>query len=117
MEYYKKIQPGIGGEVVSGAVHSMARFMQRYYGKEVIILLDEYDTPMITGITRIARESIFSGLNNPQVVTTTSNKYADFFGFTEQEVFKALDDAGLGAEKQKVKKRYAVFVWKPYGYL
>ena len=145
VEYYKKIQPGIGGEVVSGAVHSMARFMQRYYGKEVIILLDEYDTPMqeawlsgywdeaveffcsffsatfktnhslerglITGITRIARESIFSGLNNPQVVTTTSNKYADFFGFTEQEVFKALDDAGLGAEKQKVKKWYDGFTF------
>lgn len=103
--------------------------------KKVIILLDEYDTPMeeayvngfweelvsftrnmfnstfktnpyleraiMTGITRVSRESIFSDLNNLEVVTTTSEKYADCFGFTEQEVFAALDEYGLSDKKRK----------------
>lgn len=105
--------------------------------KNVIIILDEYDTPMqaawlsgyweeavsffctlfgstfknnpylskglITGITRVAKESIFSSMNNPDVITTTSNEYARYFGFLEEEVFAALDEAGLGSERQSVK--------------
>ena len=59
---------------------------------------------MISGITRISKESIFSDLNNLEVVTTTSDKYMTSFGFTEEEVFDALDRAGLGKEKQDVKK-------------
>lgn len=143
--YYKKIQPGMESEIAVGAVHSMADFMRRYYGKDVIILLDEYDTPMqeawlygywdeaadffgnffnstfktnpylyrglITGITRIAKESIFSGLNNLDVITTTSDKYAAAFGFTEDEVFQALEDAGFGREKQRVKEWYDGFTF------
>lgn len=143
--YYKKIQPGIGDEVAAGAIHSMAAFMQRYYGKKVIIILDEYDTPMqeawlngywdeavrffssffnstfktndalerglITGITRIAKESIFTGMNNLEVVSTTSDKYATSFGFTEEEVFAALDDAGLAEQKQRVKEWYDGFTF------
>lgn len=50
---------------------------------------------LITGITRISKESIFSGLNNLDVVTTTSEKYATAFGFTEREVFRALDISRL----------------------
>ena len=42
---------------------------------------------MMTGITRVSKESIFSDLNNLRVVTTTSDLYADCFGFTEKEVF------------------------------
>ncbi|RAZ94302.1 hypothetical protein DK853_35860, partial [Klebsiella oxytoca] len=61
---------------------------------------------LITGITRISKESIFSELNHLKVVTTTANKYALSFGFTEQEVFDALDDAGFGSEKETVKKWY-----------
>ena len=133
------------GAVASGAVHSMANFMRRYYDKDVIIILDEYDTPMqeawlsgywneaveffrgffnstfktnpylkrglITGITRISRESIFSDLNNLMVITTTSSQYATTFGFTEEEVFKALDDTGLGEEKQGVKAWYDGFTF------
>lgn len=101
-EYYKKIKPGMGEEIAADAINSMASFMKRQYGKDVIILLDEYDTPMqeawlsgywdeavdffrslfnstfktnahlcrglITGITRISKESIFSDLNNLEVV-------------------------------------------------
>ena len=66
---------------------------------------------IITGITRISRESIFSDLNNLEVVTTTSDKYASCFGFSEAEVFAALDDMGLGDEKQDVKKWYDGFIF------
>ena len=144
-EYYKKIKPGMGEEIAADAINSMASFMKRQYGKDVIILLDEYDTPMqeawlsgywdeavdffrslfnstfktnahlcrglITGITRISKESIFSDLNNLEVVTTTSDKYMTSFGFTEEEVFDALDRAGLGKEKQDVKKWYDGFTF------
>lgn len=147
-KYFESIQCGMGGEVAVDAIHSLSNFMQRYYGKDVIILLDEYDTPMheawvngywdkaveffrgmfnatfktnpylcrglITGITRISKESIFSDLNNLDVVTTTSDKYALSFGFTEQEVFQALDDMGLGMEKKGVKKWYDGFTFGGY---
>lgn len=151
-DYYESICPQMGEAVASGAVHSLAGFMQRYYDKDVIIILDEYDTPMqeawlsgywdeavtffrgffnstfktnphlcrglITGITRISNvslrepsESIFSDLNNLKVITTTSSQYATAFGFTEEEVFKALDDTGLGEEKQGVKAWYDGFTF------
>ncbi len=143
--YYRTIQPGIKGAMAADTIHSMAKFMHRYYGKDVIILLDEYDTPMqeawlsgywneaveffrglfnstfktnpylcrglITGITRISKESIFSDLNNLDVITTTSDEYATAFGFTEEEVFQALDDTGLGSEKQGVKQWYDGFTF------
>ena len=66
---------------------------------------------IITGITRVSRESIFSDLNNLEVVTTTSSEYATSFGFTEEEVFSALDDMGLGTEKQGVKQWYDGFTF------
>ena len=143
--YYKDIKIGMNEELAADAIHSMAGFMQRYYGQKVIIILDEYDTPMqdswilgyweetvrffsglfnstfktneylerglITGITRVARESIFTGMNNLDVITTTSDKYTTAFGFTEEEVFTALDNAGLGEQKQKVKRWYDGFIF------
>ena len=146
--YYQKICAGTAGKTVDGAVHSMSGFLQRYYGRNVIILLDEYDTPMqeawlngywdeaveffrgmfnstfktnpylyrglITGITRISKESIFSDLNNLDVITTTSDEYATSFGFTEKEVFRALDSTGLGEEKEGVKKWYDGFTFGKY---
>lgn len=147
-DYYESICPQMGEAVASGAIHSLAGFMQRYYDKDVIIILDEYDTPMqeawlsgywdeavtffrgffnstfktnpclcrgvITGITRISKESIFSDLNNLKVITTTSSQYATAFGFTEEEVFQALDDTGLGEEKQGVKAWYDGFTFGSY---
>lgn len=144
-KYYQEIELGMRSELAAGAIRSMAGFMQRYYGQKVIIILDEYDTPMqdawilgyweetvrffsglfnstfktneylerglITGITRVAKESIFTGLNNPDVITTTSDKYMTSFGFTEDEVFMALEDAGLGEQKQKVKRWYDGFIF------
>ena len=64
---------------------------------------------IMTGITRVSKESIFSDLNNLKVVTTTSEKYADCFGFTENEVFAALEEYGLSDQKQKVKDWYDGF--------
>ncbi len=127
------------------AIYQLSKYLYQYYGKKVIILLDEYDTPMqeayvhgyweemvsftrsmfnsmfktnpylaravMTGITRISKESIFSDLNNLKVVTTTSNEYATFFGFTENEVFAGLEECGLGAEKEGVKRWYDGFVF------
>ena len=144
-KYFQKIEPGMNSELAAGAIRAMASFLYRYYGQKVIIILDEYDTPMhdawisgyreetasffsglfnstfktneylerglITGITRISRESIFTGMNNLNVITTTSDKYAAAFGFTEEEVFTALDNAGLGDQKQKVKRWYDGFTF------
>ncbi len=127
------------------ALHHLSRFLSRYYGKKVIILLDEYDTPMqeayvngyweemvsfirslfnatfksnpyleravMTGITRVSKESVFSDLNNLKVVTTTSDEYADCFGFTEGEVFAALDEFGMSGKKEEVKEWYDGFTF------
>ena len=126
-------------------LHRLSDYLERYYNKKVIILLDEYDTPMqeayvrgyweelvsftrslfnttfktnpymsrglMTGITRVSKESVFSDLNNLEAVTTTSDKYATAFGFTEEEVFVALDTNGLGKEKENVKEWYDGFVF------
>lgn len=147
-DYYKGIRFGMESKTTAGAIHRMADFLRRYYGKDVIIILDEYDTPMqeawlggywdeaaaffsslfnstfktnpylyrglITGITRIAKESIFTGMNNPDVITTTSEEYANAFGFTENEVFMAMDATGYGSEKQEVKRWYDGFTFGSY---
>jgi hypothetical protein len=65
---------------------------------------------MMTGITRVSKESIFSDLNNLKVVTTTSNEYTTAFGFTEEEVFAALDEMGMN-QKDEVKRWYDGFVF------
>lgn len=66
---------------------------------------------VMTGITRVSKESIFSDLNNLEVVTTTSEKYADCFGFTEEEVFDVLEEFGLSDRKQQVKRWYDGFTF------
>ena len=66
---------------------------------------------IMTGITRVSKESMFSDLNNLKVVTTTSEKYAESFGFTEKEVFEALDEYGLSDKKQQVKDWYDGFTF------
>ena len=66
---------------------------------------------VMTGITRVSKESLFSDLNNLRVVTTTSDAYRTCFGFTEKEVFTALDSYGKSGEKENVKKWYDGFVF------
>ena len=69
-----------------------------------------FERAVMTGITRVSKESIFSDLNNLEVVMTTSNKYATAFGFTEEEVFDAMDEMGL-PDKAGVKRWYDGFVF------
>ena len=66
---------------------------------------------IMTGITRVSKESVFSDLNNLKVVTTTSDEYATAFGFMEQEVFTALDAYGYGERKTNVKDWYDGFIF------
>ena len=67
---------------------------------------------IMTGITRVSKESIFSDLNNLNVVTTTSDEYASCFGFTEEEVFAAMDEQGIPEEeKENVKFWYDGFTF------
>lgn len=142
-EFFKEVSLGMDDVHAFMALHQMSLYLSRYYGKKVIILLDEYDTPMqeayvngcweeltafirnlfhstfktnpyleralMTGITRVSKESIFSDLNNLEVVTTTAEKYEESFGFTEEEVFAALDEFGLSDKKEEVKKWYDGF--------
>lgn len=69
---------------------------------------------IMTGITRVSKESIFSDLNNLRVVTTTSDLYADCFGFTEEEVFAALDEYEMSDKKDEVKQWYDGFTFGEY---
>lgn len=141
---FRNISVDMENYEVSFSINTLTMYLYRYYGKKVIMLLDEYDTPIqeayvngyweeltafirslfnstfktnpyleraiMTGITRVSKESIFSDLNNLKVVTTTSNEYADCFGFTEKEVYAAMDECGL-AEKEEVKKWYDGFAF------
>ena len=69
---------------------------------------------IMTGITRVSKESIFSDLNNLEVVTTTSDKYATSFGFTEEEVYAALEECGLSDKREQVKRWYDGFTFGTY---
>ncbi len=143
-DFFHRVTVDMGDVEATLAIHNLAKYLSRYYGKKVIILLDEYDTPMqeayvngfwkelvsftrslfnstfktnpwleraiMTGITRVSRESIFSDLNNLKVVTTTSAEYADCFGFTEEEVFAGMDECGY-TDKEMVKRWYDGFIF------
>ena len=142
-KHIRELDYDMSDESAQEAINDLSNYLSRYYGKKVIILLDEYDTPMqeayvngyweelvaftrslfnstfktnpyleraiMTGITRVSKESIFSDLNNLEVVTTLTPKYETAFGFTEEEVFKALDEQGLSDKKNDVKIWYDGF--------
>ena len=145
-QYFDRIlSVDVSNSDITSSIYQLSDYLSRYYGKKVIILLDEYDTPMqeayvngfwdelvaftrslfnstfktnpylaravMTGITRVSKESIFSDLNNLNVVTTTSDEYATAFGFTEEEVFNALGDYGYSDKKELVKKWYDGFTF------
>ena len=142
--FFRRVGPDMDDVDATLAIHYLSKYLNLYYGKRVVILLDEYDTPMqeayvngyweelvafmrslfnasfktnpwleraiMTGITRVSKESIFFDLNNLEIVTTTSNKYGTAFGFTEKEVFAAMDEYNL-AEKEEVKSWYDGFIF------
>ena len=141
--YYASVTHKISDEIEFFALNNLCIYLEKYYGKNVIILLDEYDTPMqeayvngywtelaefmrklmnstfktnvylergiMTGITRVSKESVFSDLNNLVVVTTATKLYETAFGFTENEVFQALKEFGLQDKKEEVKHWYDGF--------
>ena len=143
--YFRRISTDMDEIDATMALHKMSDFLSRYYKKKVIILLDEYDTPMqeayvegyweelvsftrslfnaafktnpfleraiMTGITRVSKESVFSDLNNLVVITTTSADYAESFGFTEKEVFAALKEYGMEEKQTEVKQWYDGFTF------
>lgn len=79
--------------------------------REIMGAYPAMERGLMTGITRVSKESLFSDFNNMEVVTTTSVKYADVYGFTEDEVFSALDEYGLSDIKDKVKRWYDGFLF------
>ena len=143
--YFDYVNGEMSNTIAAMALRRLSLCMSLYYGKKVLILLDEYDTPMqeayvygywkeftsfirsmfnsafktnpyleravMTGITRVSKESVFSDLNNLNVVTTTSEEYETCFGFTEQEVFASLDTFGVNEYKNQVKEWYDGFVF------
>ena len=145
LKYFDRVSDDMAETDATISIYKLRSFMHRYYGQKVIILLDEYDTPMqeaylngywdeaasfirnlfnstfktnpsldravMTGITTISKESIFSDVNNIEVVTTTSSKYTDIFGFTQQEVSDALYEFGLSEKEEDVKNWYDGFTF------
>ena len=142
---YNHISIDMENHMAANSLSALSDYLMRYYGKKVLILLDEYDTPMqeayvhgywdelvsfirnlfnstfktnpfleraiMTGITRVSKESIFSDLNNLTVVTTTSDLYADSFGFSQSEVWNALEEYGLSDKKDDVRSWYDGFTF------
>lgn len=143
--FFRRVFLEMTDSLAACALRELTCYLSRFYGKKVIILLDEYDTPLqeawvngywqemtdfirglfnstfktnsyldravMTGITRVSKESIFSDLNNLEVVTTTSEKYESCFGFTEEEVWQSLKEYGLYDKRQKVKDWYDGFTF------
>ena len=123
----------------------LSNYIYKYYGKKVIILIDEYDAPIInafdkgyyneainffqvfyssalktndslkygilTGITRIIKEGIFSGLNNLKVDTILNKKYSEYFGLLESEVIKMLDYFEMKYKIEEVKEWYNGYIF------
>ena len=142
-DYFSLVEPTMSDAVAAMSLKRLSMCLHSYYGKKVLIFLDEYDTPLqeaymygfwdeltgfmrglfnstfktnpyleralLTGITRVSKESIFSDLNNLTVITTTSEQYADCFGFTETEVFDALEKYGMSDRQVEVQTWYDGF--------
>lgn len=142
-DYFSLVASTMSDAVAAMSLKRLSMCLHSYYGKKVLIFLDEYDTPLqeaymygfwdeltgfmrglfnstfktnpyleralLTGITRVSKESIFSDLNNLTVITTTSEQYADCFGFTETEVFDALEKYGMSDRQVEVQTWYDGF--------
>lgn len=142
-DYFSLVTSMMSDAVAAMSLKRLSMCLHSYYGKKVLIFLDEYDTPLqeaymygfwdeltgfmrglfnstfktnpyleralLTGITRVSKESIFSDLNNLTVITTTSEQYADCFGFTETEVFDALEKYGMSDRQVEVQTWYDGF--------
>ena len=122
------------------SLRNLVQYLYEYYGRKVVVLIDEYDQPIIdsyikgyydkaisffksfyglvlkdneylemgvmTGILRVAKENIFSGLNNIKVHSVLNKRFTEYFGVLESEVEKALKDFGLEYDLEEVQKWY-----------
>ena len=125
---------------LKNSVKDLSEYLNRYYGKPVILLVDEYDVPLqnayvegyyeetikffktfygvtfkdnqylektvITGVSRVAKESIFSGANNFKVFSVLDDEFSTDFGITTEEMKKVIDDFGIQEEKEEIRKWY-----------
>ena len=129
-----------GENALRTAIKELSEYLNRYYEKPVILLIDEYDVPIqsayvegycneaigflkafyritfkdnpylektvLTGVSRVAKESIFSGANNFDVFTVLDNEFADDFGITEEEMDEVIEDFKVEDDKKEIKKWY-----------
>ena len=141
----KTINRKIGKAEIEVALRNLSKYLYEYHGEKVIILIDEYDTPiqysyfsgiydetigfmrnflsntlkdniylekaMLTGILRVARESIFSGLNNLEVYSVLREEYSKQFGFTDMEIEKILNDFNIVEQREEFKRWYNGYIF------
>ena len=138
-EYNKILRKTARSTDYQNSIKQLSEYLERYHHEKVVILIDEYDTPIqagygkfydevvsfmrnllsgafkdnanlykgiITGILRVSKESIFSGLNNLSVYSILDNQFSDKFGFTEQEINKIIKDFEVKTEYNQIKKWY-----------
>ena len=139
-DYHRIIRREDGKTLIEKSLFLLSKWLNRYYNKRVVLLIDEYDTPahaayvgnyydtligflrnwlsaglkdniylergVLTGILRIAKESIFSGLNNISTFTILNETFSDKFGLLESEVKELLDDYGLSEKLSDIRKWY-----------
>ena len=140
IEEFNSVRRGLDSVEWEASLLNLSKYLYEYYGKKVIVLIDEYDQPIInsyikgnyekvisffksfyglvlkdneylemgvmTGILRVAKENIFSGLNNLEVHTILDDEFTEYFGIMENEVEKSLEDFGLKYELKDVQKWY-----------
>ena len=145
-KFFARVNRDMDDSTAALSINRLCEWLSIYYGKNCLVLLDEYDTALqeayvygfwdeltaylrallnntfksnpwlergiLTGITRVSKESIFSDLNNLNVITTTSKEFATSFGFTQEEVVDAMDELGYSTEAmQEVKQWYDGFTF------
>lgn len=143
---YERImnESGVKGDYID-SLYFLSECLEKYFGKKVIILIDEYDVPLenaffegfydemisfmrslfesalktnpslefgvITGCLRISRESIFTGLNNLKIISILDDKYAEHFGFTDEEVIKICDDYNMQLKYDTIKQWFNGYIF------
>lgn len=140
IEEFNSVRRGLNSVEWEASLLNLSKYLYEHYGKKVIVLIDEYDQPIInsyikgnyenaisffksfyglvlkdneyvemgvmTGILRVAKENIFSGLNNLEVHTILDDEFTEYFGIMENEVEKSVEDFGLEYELKDVQKWY-----------
>lgn len=140
IEKFNSVRRGIDSANWKSSLLNLSKYLYEYYGKKVVVLIDEYDQPIIdsyikgyyeeaidffksfygivlkdneylemgvmTGILRVAKENIFSGLNNLKVYTILDNRFTEYFGIMEAEVGQALKDFNLEVEMEDMQRWY-----------